>query len=187
MVYKIFLAASSFLITSGLVIVRRAEKDDRPPSHTTRSQSPSPIRGVSLPISQSSTSTMHKSPQLPRRSVQDHYSLRAPVPPAASIPELVPPQQSHSATITVDLSTRVIGHGNHIRLPAAPDTSALANILASATKLGSDVTIKTGASIYGSKNIIAWETPTIAEGSSAHSKKRKNEARDEKTNYKRRG
>ena len=187
MIYKIFLAASSFLITSGLVIVRRADKGDRPHTQAVRSQGPSPIQGASLPISQSSTSTMQEWPQLPRSSFQDHYSLRAPAQPAAAVPTISPPGRSHSATITVDLSTRVIGHGNHIRIPAAPDTSALASILASATKLGSDVTIKTGASIYGSKNVIAWDTSMTADSSPAHGKKRKNDERDEKTHYKRRG
>lgn len=182
LVYKIFLAASSFLISSGAVIVRRSGNESHPLSPSPPPQATSSLQGeqstITRPSNQANPS-LHRSPSAREN---DHYSLRTPVNAAsqASAPSL--PKHQGCPTVGIDLSTRIVGHGNNIRIPPLEDNVLLVSALSHASKFGSEVTIRMGVSVYGSKNSVTYETSSMGEG-----KKRKTEERDEKVNIKRRG
>ena len=190
LVYKIFLAASSFLITSGAVVVRRCENGSHPPCPPPRLQSIPPAPGRAPTTASSSSYNAATSPLRPARraAFQDHYSLKAPVQTVPSTFLTSSPKQHHVSTIDVDLTTRVMGHGNNVEVPNLQHNPVLASALAHASKTGSDVTIRAGVSIYGSRNTVAYKSTSVMEKQQVAGTKRKMDEKDEKTSScKRRG
>ena len=186
LVYKIFLAASSFLITSGADIIRRAEHERPPSRRNTRSQARPPQQAVPEAVTSRSSRPSLPLQHSPYARPKDHYSLATPTKVTSQAPALDPSKDQHNPTIDVDISTRIVGHGNSIRIPSLDNNPLLASILSHASKTGSGIAIKMGVSVYGSKNSVVYDASSTAEGHSVHGKKRKLDDKEERADVKRR-
>ena len=184
LIYKVFLAASSFLITSGAVVIRRSEQENRPGP---RPQAVISRRGEHANIIGPSSEASPPPQRSSSARQNGYYSWETPVDAAPQA--LVPDPSKHQGcpTVGIDLSTRIVGHGNNIKLPPLENSLLLASILSHASTKGAEATIRMGVSVYGSKNSISYETPSVREGHPVQGKKRKVEEKEEQIGHKRRG